>query len=97
MSLQWFRKYHIIELGYRGVWGLCPPEAVTFNEKIDQWNTSDPPPPPVPDEIHDPPHVILFSPPQYITKKNSDPPPPTEYNRPPPPVGNKWLVPKDPG
>ena len=39
MSPQWLRKSHIIELGCRG----RPPEAMNFNEKKDQWNTSDPP------------------------------------------------------
>ena len=46
------------EIGYRGSGGRSPPEAMTFNEKKDQWNTSDPPPPPILDEIHDPPYQV---------------------------------------
>ena len=55
------------------------PEAMTFNEKKDQWNTSDPT---IPDEIHEPPpptaHRSFYfhptpPPPQYITKNISDP------------------------
>ena len=59
---------------------------MTFNEKKDQWNTSDPP-----DKIHDPPPLpmghFIFTPPVHH-QKISDPP---EYNR--PPAGNKWLFP----
>ena len=68
---------------------------MTFNEKKDQWNTSDPPPNTWRNTFPSPPPQLpighFFHPPQYITKKISDPP---EYNRPLPPAGNKWLVPK---
>ena len=72
-----------VSFGIWGVWGACPPppEALTFNECKNQWNTSDPPPntwwniwPPLPQGI------FIFNPPQYITKKIPTPP---EYNRPP--------------
>ena len=94
MSPQWLRKSHIIELGCRG----RPPEAMNFNEKKDQWNTSDPPntwqntwPPPLPIGL-----FIFNPPPQYITKKISDPP---EYNRRPPPppqliINDSSLIPE---
>ena len=78
MSPQWLRKSHIIELGCRGVWGAQPPsEAMTFNEKKDQWNTSDPPntwqntwPPPLPIG-----HFIFKPPPSTSPKKFPTPPP----------------------
>ena len=58
---------------------------MTFNEKKDQWNTSDPPPP-IPDEIHDPPPAhrsFYFHPPPPVHHQKNFRPPPPEYNRPP--------------
>ena len=73
-------------MGGGGLGGLAPPEALTFNEIKNQWNTSDPPPQ-IPDEIYDPPPALrdfyFHPPPQYITKKNSDPP--LNITAPPPP------------
>ena len=75
---QWFRKSHIIELGYRGVaggGGAAPPRLLMKRKTNGTYLTS-----PIPDEIHDPPPLpighFIFTPPVHHQKNFRPPPPP---------------------